>query len=243
MMNLNHAMLALVLSFFFVITQLSTPVQAGSDLQFLASTTDQEGVLYGPPIPSQIPTLASRSGSNLPKDVLTITPQTLAYTVQKGDSLYEIAKVFGTSPQALSQMNSIANPSLLTVGQELQVPNINNQQITTDYKIKQVLSADLTAYTAGPESTGKSPGHPAYGITASGKYVKDQHTIATDPAVIPLGTKVYIEGIGIRTSEDTGGAILGNRIDVYMNDLKEAIQFGVKRNIKVYILEDSDVSA
>src|SRR5690606_5056518 len=85
----------------------------------------------------------------------------------------------------------------------------------------------LTAYTAGPESTGKNPGHPAYGITASGAHVQSGVTIAADPRVIPMGSKVYIENVGTRVVQDTGGAIKGNRIDVYIPNLSQARQFGV----------------
>ena len=91
-----------------------------------------------------------------------------------------------------------------------------------------------TAYTAGPESTGKSPGMPGYGITATGMRVKPG-VIAVDPRVIPLGTYVYVRGYGYSIAADTGGAIKGNRIDVYMKTLREAYQWG-RRTVNVYIL-------
>jgi 3D (Asp-Asp-Asp) domain-containing protein len=103
--------------------------------------------------------------------------------------------------------------------------------------IKKVLVSTLTAYTAGPESTGKTPSHPAYGITKSGSKAEEGRTIAVDPNLIPLGSLVLIEGIGIRRAEDTGSAIKGPRIDVFINDLEEALKFGVKKNVKVYVLE------
>lgn len=58
--------------------------------------------------------------------------------------------------------------------------------------------------------------------------------IAVDPSVIPLGTNVYIEGVGPRRAEDTGGNIKGNTIDIYMATQAECIQWGV-RYVTIYI--------
>ena len=52
--------------------------------------------------------------------------------------------------------------------------------------------------------------------------------IAVDPTVIPLGSKVYVEGYGNAIAEDTGGAIKGNRIDRFIPSEQDAINFGVK---------------
>lgn len=98
---------------------------------------------------------------------------------------------------------------------------------------------EITYYTAGPESTGKTPEHPAYGITASGTTVKEGQTIAADWDILSPGTKVFIEGIGIRTVEDTGGAIKGNAIDVYVKDVEVARQLG-RHKATVYVLEEMD---
>lgn len=77
-------------------------------------------------------------------------------------------------------------------------------------------------------------------ITATGTLAREG-VIAVDPRVIPLGTTVYVKGsykdIGVCYAEDTGGAIKGNIIDVYMEGtLQELLQFG-RRNMRVYILE------
>lgn len=105
------------------------------------------------------------------------------------------------------------------------------------FKARKVLeSVTLTAYTAGVASTGKDEDHPQYGITASGTKVQEGRTIAVDPKVIPMGWWVYIEGIGFRRAEDKGGAIKGNKIDVYYESESKATKFGRKSGYTVYIL-------
>ncbi|MCY9198090.1 3D domain-containing protein [Bacillus atrophaeus] len=52
--------------------------------------------------------------------------------------------------------------------------------------------------------------------------------MAADPAVIPLGTVVYIDGIGQRTVQDTGGGVKGKHLDIYINNLDQALTFGVQ---------------
>lgn len=80
-----------------------------------------------------------------------------------------------------------------------------------------------TAYVAG--------GHTATGVSAQ------RGVIAVDPSVIPLGTKLYIPGVGIVRAEDTGGAIRGNRIDVCLPTEAAARQWGV-RTVTVYVIEE-----
>lgn len=76
------------------------------------------------------------------------------------------------------------------------------------------------------------------GTTKSGTNTKPHVTVAVDPNVIPLGSKLYIEGLGYRVAEDTGGVIKGNKIDVYVTTYDEAISNGVTPDAKVWILEN-----
>lgn len=62
-----------------------------------------------------------------------------------------------------------------------------------------------------------------------------QGTVAVDPSVIPLGTRLYIEGYGYGVASDVGGAIKGNRIDLHFDSQAAALQFG-RRAVQVYIL-------
>src|SRR5699024_4266589 len=93
------------------------------------------------------------------------------------------------------------------------------------------ISVSATAYTAYCDGCS--------GITATGvNLIKNpnQKVIAVDPNVIPLGTKVYVEGYGYATAEDTGGAIIGNRIDVYFPSKNQALNWGVQ-SVDVTIVE------
>lgn len=91
-----------------------------------------------------------------------------------------------------------------------------------DFSSAQAMSVTATAYVQG-------------GTTASGRPAKPG-VIAVDPKVIPLGTKVYVEGYGYAIAADTGGKIKNNRIDVCLPTESECIQWGVKR-VNLYIVE------
>lgn len=78
----------------------------------------------------------------------------------------------------------------------------------------------ITAYCPCVKCCGKTDG-----ITASGVKAIEGITIATDKS-IPFGTKIYIDGVGERIVQDRGGAIKGNRIDLYFSDHQSALNFG-----------------
>ena len=93
-------------------------------------------------------------------------------------------------------------------------------------KYKKVLYGEATAYTWG----GGASGH-----TSVGLYPK-RGIVAVDPRVIPYYTKLYIPGYGMAIAGDTGGAIVGTRIDLFMDSLHECYQWG-RRDVEIYILE------
>ena len=102
----------------------------------------------------------------------------------------------------------------------------------TKLNYKKKLTVSASAYTASPGEK-----------TASGR-VAQYGVIAVDPKVIPLGTKLFVESTddgkswqyGYCIAGDTGGAIKGNKIDLFFNTEKECLQFG-RRSAIVYILE------
>lgn len=93
------------------------------------------------------------------------------------------------------------------------------------------ITMNASAYTA------KCAG--CIGITKTGVDIRNQsidhRIVAVDPSVIPLGSKVEVEGYGIFTALDTGGAIKGHRIDVLMQSEGSANQFG-RKNIRVRVV-------
>ncbi len=93
-----------------------------------------------------------------------------------------------------------------------------------------------TAYTADPSENGGTYGGRV--LTATGFDLTANPSakiIAVDPRVIPLGSKVHVEGYGTAIASDTGGAIKGNRIDVLMPSHSQSDNWGV-RTVKVTIL-------
>ena len=77
-------------------------------------------------------------------------------------------------------------------------------------------------------------------ITATGTHAIEGVTIAVDPAVIPYGSLVDIEGIGTfvaAVAADTGGAIKGNKIDIYFERHEDALKFGIWEDWRVRIRE------
>ena len=104
-------------------------------------------------------------------------------------------------------------------------------------------SADIATGTIGnvvKTLTMESTAYYGHGTTALGlKPVRNPNglsTIAVDPNVIPLGTKVYVSGYGVAIAADTGGAIKGNIIDVFLNSYEECYSWG-RRQVTVQILE------
>ena len=121
-------------------------------------------------------------------------------------------------------------------GIEEQIERI--KQMKEEYKNNYVYSFDgvVTAYTAGYESTQKRKGHPLYGVTTSGTKAKQGRTIAMDKR-FPFGTLVKIEGFDdVFLVEDRGFKIKGNKVDIYFENVEDAIKFG-KQKRKIYIIK------
>ncbi len=89
-----------------------------------------------------------------------------------------------------------------------------------DFREAKSMEATAYTYTGNRTATGV---YPAVGM------------VAVDPKVISLGTKMYIEGYGYATATDTGGAIKGNRIDIFLETYSQCMKWG-RKTVKVYLL-------
>ena len=96
------------------------------------------------------------------------------------------------------------------------------QQAVHEQENGQIWTLQATAYThtGNPTFTGVYP---------------HVGTIAVDPALIPLGSKMWVEGYGFGIAQDTGGAVKGEVIDLFMETKQECWQWG-RRKVQVYIL-------
>lgn len=105
------------------------------------------------------------------------------------------------------------------------------EQEKSPSNVERTVHVEATAYTAHCDG--------CIGITKTGINLLEnpnKKVIAVDPDVIPLGSEVYVEGYGRAIAGDIGSAIQGNRIDLYMKDHNDAMDYGRRQDIKVEIL-------
>lgn len=115
-------------------------------------------------------------------------------------------------------------------GESKAASNSNVVTVSTSSDNGQEMYVTATAYTA--QCNGCS------GVTATGINLKanpDLKVIAVDPNVIPLGSKVWVEGYGHAIAGDTGGAIKGNKIDLFVSSKEQAYRFG-RKQVKIKVL-------
>ncbi|WP_371924997.1 3D domain-containing protein [Halobacillus sp. A1] len=105
-----------------------------------------------------------------------------------------------------------------------------NDDNENEKEVIKTVNVEATAYTAFCEGCS--------GVTRTGIDLRDnpdQKVIAVDPDVIPLGSKVHVPGYGEAIAGDTGGAIKGNRVDLFMEENSEAKDYG-RQQIEVEVL-------
>jgi 3D (Asp-Asp-Asp) domain-containing protein len=121
-----------------------------------------------------------------------------------------------------------------TVAEPISVAETTTEFIETTTEPQpqtKTMLVEATAYCPCVKCCGKW----SDGITASGVKAVEGITIAADIRKLPMGTKVYIEGLGERIVQDTGGAIKGNRIDIYFDSHEDALKWG-RQQIEIEVL-------
>ncbi|WP_110927870.1 3D domain-containing protein [Bacillus massiliglaciei] len=143
-------------------------------------------------------------------------------------------KVQGATDQvketAAAQPVSSPQPEEQSQPEKTEAPAAETPVKPSESKVQKEITVSATAYTASCDGCS--------GVTATGLDLKansGQKVIAVDPSVIPLGSKVEVEGYGTAIAGDTGSAIKGNRIDVFVPNKQDAVNWGVK-TVKVKVL-------
>lgn len=114
------------------------------------------------------------------------------------------------------------------------VENGTKEPVVTTSSSSSSTGASDAAVSSSRTITMQATAYSGGGTTASGMAAAVGR-VAVDPRVIPLGTRLYIEGYGYAVAADTGGAIKGNRIDLYMNSESQCNSFG-RRSVTVHVL-------
>jgi 3D (Asp-Asp-Asp) domain-containing protein len=161
------------------------------------------------------------------------------YTNSEKSEANETFRILGLSFKSMNSEASIKTEISSSVAAVNHDVSLEEAFDWSQYPTKKVVA---TGYTAGVESTGKQPNHPSYGITYSGVKVKRDlySTVAADLDVFPLGTILFIPGYGFGVVADKGGAIKGNRLDLYYETVTDVYNNWGKKKLNVYVVQMGD---
>lgn len=101
------------------------------------------------------------------------------------------------------------------------ITTVSRGGLNLSFREARMMTTSAYTYTGRNTATGKKP---AVGM------------VAVDPSVIPLGTRLYVEGYGYAVASDTGGSIRGDRLDLFMEERSQCLSWG-RRTVKVYVLQ------
>ena len=183
-----------------------------------------------------------------PSQQLKVEDTIKTYVVVSGDTLSNIAEKHNVTVQQLMISNQLTN-DLIIPGDKLVVDGSKVVQskvsvasttpTTANTPAKEVKSAAVTKELTVTSTAYTASCAGCSGLTSTGINLKtnpNQKVISVDPNVIPLGSKVWVEGYGEAIAGDTGGAIKGNKIDVFIPSKQEALNWG-RKTVKVKVLD------
>lgn len=197
-----------------------------------------------------------------PAQEIVVEDTVPTYTVVKGDTLFKIAAQNNMSVSELMNMNNLSS-DLIHPGDQLVLEGAQGEvaaasTVTTTPQQTSTPAAKQAPKTAATQKTAVSApavasakvmtvtatAYTAYctgcsGTTFTGIDLRsnpNQKVIAVDPSVIPLGSRVWVEGYGEAIAGDTGGAIKGNIIDVFMPDRQDALNWG-RKTVTIKVLD------
>lgn len=188
------------------------------------------------------------------KEMKSSSPTSSSYVtvlIQKGDTLYSLAKKHGVSVQEIAQQNQISNPSRIQVGHSIQIPRKDRKTIAnSSFNEKKANVDPLKEFLPTVSKTdehlqtawfhGKILGE--FTIVAMTPPLQSKSslsgvTIGVDPKVIPVGSRVYVPGIGYRTARDAEGRVSGNQIELYVESTAKAKEYGTKNKVSLQMVD------
>lgn len=191
-----------------------------------------------------------------PSQEIVVEDTVPTYTVVKGDTLFQIAAQHDMSVSKLMNLNNLSS-DLIHPGDQFVLEGATGKVAAASTVAKAPQQTSTPAAQQAPKTAVSAPAvasakvmtvtataYTAYctgcsGTTATGIDLRsnpNQKVIAVDPSVIPLGSRVWVEGYGEAIAGDTGGAIKGNIIDVFMPDRQDALNWG-RKTVTIKVLD------
>ena len=137
-----------------------------------------------------------------------------------------LGTLLGGCPQTDNSDYVVGQEFQIEVGEQSKIEELPEEQLYNEYEVVEppttTTTFKVTAYCPCVKCCGKTDG-----ITATGTLATAGRTIAVDPTVIPYGSEVILNG-HTYIAEDCGGAIKGNKIDMFFDTHEEALQWGVQ---------------
>ncbi|MDP4098663.1 3D domain-containing protein [Paenibacillus sp. P96] len=187
------------------------------------------------------------------------------YTAKDGDTYYKIANSYGLNVQSLMKANPEISADNIYAGRQIKLPGsgvngglveaasvkaksnavskLSASQVTAwgkTYSFSKEINVKASAYSASGSENGKWGAVDYFGNPLK------LGTIAVDPSVIPMGTKVLVTGYShpglpahgfVATASDMGGAIKGKRIDIFIPGGKSFVNRFGHQNVKLYVIK------